>query len=321
MPLLPLLFFPLFFFFFHHLPALTALPNPDPATIQPFFPSSPPATIPAFPEQSDVAGCPLDLPEDLFPAIAHACVGKDKKAPSKDRCCPVLATWLYAAFSGTALSRAGRLPTATYDMPVLPDDSETCVENLEKAMRRRGIELPRPNATCDVVYCHCGIRLHVPSCTEAFGVSEEGKVVGDARVRRLERECRGPPSLAGCNKCLRGLYQLNGGKRATNGSETDRKNKMHNRDCELMGMTWLLAKNRSVYIPTVSAVLRAIMMGGNDGSPEPRSCSLDRDGMPLAVDSAELDGLSASIAVRSPSHLVIFLASLYWICIFFSFRF
>ncbi|KAL6011030.1 hypothetical protein ACLOJK_001474 [Asimina triloba] len=296
--------------------ALPVLPNPDPANIQPFFPTSPPATIPAFPEQSDLAGCPLDLPSDLFPAISQACVGKGgNQLPSKAHCCPVLATWLYAAYSGTALRRAGRLPAATYDLPVLPDDSETCVENLGRAMRGRGIHLPRPNDTCDLVYCYCGIRLHVPSCTEAFQVSSSGKVVGNAWVRRLERECGGPSSLGGCNRCLRSLYQLNEGKGAKNVSATDRKNKMHSRDCELMGLTWLLAKNRTTYMSTVSSVLRATMVGQqNDGS-HTRSCSVGNNGMPLAVDSAQLDTRSSSSALRSCPQLILLLASLYWICI------
>lgn len=112
------------------------------------------------------------------------------------------------------------------------------------------------------------------------------------------------------------LWQLNGGRGATNGTEPDRKKKMHDRDCELMGLTWLLAKNRTAYAPTVSAVLRTIMMsGGNGGSQEPRSCIVGRDGMPLAVDSAELDNPSCSSTVGFPLHLSLILISLYCICI------
>uniref|UniRef100_J3MLY9 Uncharacterized protein n=1 Tax=Oryza brachyantha TaxID=4533 RepID=J3MLY9_ORYBR len=39
----------------------------------------------------------------------------------------------------------------------------------------------------------------------------------------------------------------------------DRARRMLGRDCQLMGLTWLLAKNKTVYIPTVSAVLRAML--------------------------------------------------------------
>ena len=147
---------------------LPGLPNPDPETIQPFKPNpSPPATIPAFPEQSSLAGCPLDLPNELFHGIKSAC-GSGSSANEhlhRTRCCPVLAAWLYSAYSATALSRASKAIPATatgrspsYDMPLLPDDSETCVDGLSKGLKEKGIELVKPNETCDVVYCYCGIR-------------------------------------------------------------------------------------------------------------------------------------------------------------------
>ena len=82
-----------------------------------------------------------------------------------------------------------------------------------------------------------------------------------------------------------------------------RSRKMHNRDCELMGLTWLLAKNRTAYIHTVSAVLRAIMMS-TDGS-DPLSCTLNSDGMPLAVDSAEISSHSSSTSLHFSIHLCI----------------
>ncbi|ESQ48113.1 hypothetical protein EUTSA_v10021078mg [Eutrema salsugineum] len=300
--------------------------NPDPVTVQPFrVKSSPPATIPAFPEQSDFSGCPLDLPEDLFHGIKSACTGKKLH---KGRCCPVLGAWLYSAYSSTALSRsisaAARnasssavttTPPAEEDMPLLPDDSETCVDGLGKSLRRRGIELARPNETCDVVYCYCGIRLHHLSCSDAFRVDEQGRLVGDESVDRLETDClsgshnnadRFSP-LSACNKCLNSLYKLNPKKTSAtrNPSKEDRNRttKMHNKDCVLMGLTWLLAKNRTAYFPTVTSVLRAVMLN-HDG--EPRSCALGSDGMPLAVDSSEFSsGSSNSLQYRH--HLVHFL--------------
>ncbi|XP_077244020.1 putative GPI-anchored protein At4g28100 [Tasmannia lanceolata] len=309
MPDYPLLYGVLLAILLPVLPALPILPNPDPAPIQPFLTTSSPATIPAFPEQSDSTGCPLDLSDSLFHGISRACGGG--KRVTLTRCCPALATWLYAAYSNTALGRASRLPAdPNYDLlPVLPDDSETCVDNFEKALSGRGIELQRPNDTCDAVYCYCGIRLHVLSCPEAFSVSAEGKLVGDGRVQRVERDCR-VSSLAGCSKCLKSLYQLKNGS-----SESERKSKMHNRDCELMGLTWLLAKNTTLYVPTVSSVLRAFMMGSVDASSDPQSCSLGRDGMPLAVDSAQLNDQSSSIPLRFPSHFIHFILPL---SIFFS---
>ena len=197
------------------LPIFQALPEPDPVKIHPFHPNpSPPETIPAFPEQSDVAGCPLNLPDELFHGIKTACsAGKGASGElRRSRCCPVLAAWLYSAYSGTALGRAkrGLAPEATpYDLPLLPDDSETCVDDLEKSLKSRGVELVKPNETCDVVYCFCGIRLHPLSCPEAFSVSSKGKLVGDESVKKLERDClstNGFPGLGGCSKCLNTLY-------------------------------------------------------------------------------------------------------------------
>lgn len=85
------------------------------------------------------------------------------------------------------------------------------MDGVEKALRNKGIELVKPNETCDVVYCYCGIRLHPLSCPEAFSVSKEGKLVGDHSVKRLERDClstggNGFSGLAGCSKCLKSLY-------------------------------------------------------------------------------------------------------------------
>ena len=132
------------FFTFLFLSLLPALPDLDSAPIQPFSPNpSQPATIPAFPEQSDAAGCPLNLPDELFHGVKSACAsGKSAAERSgqfrRSRCCPVLAAWLYSAYSGTALGRAGRTPeTASYDLPLLPDDSEACVDSLQKALNNR----------------------------------------------------------------------------------------------------------------------------------------------------------------------------------------
>lgn len=194
------------------------LPDPEPVSVQSQTLSTPsaPATIPAFPEQSDIAACPLDLTEELFRGIKSACGSNDYSGPlHRTRCCPVLAAWLYSAYSTTALHRATtKIPkTTTFDMPVLPDDSETCVDSLEKALGNKGIELVKPNQTCDVVYCYCGIRLHPLSCPEAFSVNSHGKLVGHQSVKRLETDClsssaNGYSSLARCSKCLNSLYMV-----------------------------------------------------------------------------------------------------------------
>uniref|UniRef100_A0A6N2MCF5 Uncharacterized protein n=1 Tax=Salix viminalis TaxID=40686 RepID=A0A6N2MCF5_SALVM len=146
--------------------------------------SSPPATIPAFPEQSSLAGCPLDLPNELFHGIKSAC-GSGSSANEhlhSTHFCPVLAAWLYSAYSATALSRTtkailakttGRSPS--YDMPLLRDDSETCVDGLSKGLKEKGIELVKPNETCDVVYCYCGIRLHPFALSRTFFFEQKGR--------------------------------------------------------------------------------------------------------------------------------------------------
>lgn len=223
------------------LPTFLALPqlsdpNPDPAPLQTqtfLPPPSPPATIPAFPEQSNFNGCPLDLPDELFSGVKSACgVGSHShKLENSDsyagqlhrtRCCPVLAAWLYAAYSRTALDRAvtsnnrARQTTTSsevVDMPLLPDDSETCVDILEKALANKGVILAQPNETCDSVYCYCGIRLHPLSCPEAFYVNSDGKLLGGESVKKLEKGCssnnpNGYAGLGGCSKCLNSLYSV-----------------------------------------------------------------------------------------------------------------
>lgn len=95
--------------------------------------------------------------------------------------------------------------------------------------------------------------------------------------------------------------QLNKKKALNSSKSEDRTTKMHNKDCQLMGLTWLLAKNRTAYMHTVSAVLRALMMS-TDGS-TPRSCTLSSDGMPLAVDSSEIPDHSSSTIPPAPISL------------------
>lgn len=207
--------------------SVSAIPHSDPVEVEPLYLNpSPPATIPAFPEQSDVTGCPLDLSDDLFHDVKSACPvpsGNTYGELHRTRCCPVLAAWLYAAYSATALSRVGAISTVSgtslpYDMPLLPEDSETCVDGLGEALKKKGFKLSHPNGTCDLVYCYCGIRLHPLSCREAFFVTKNGKVGRSRNVKRLERDClshNGTGNVAGgngfsglnmCSKCLNSLH-------------------------------------------------------------------------------------------------------------------
>ncbi|CAI9771370.1 unnamed protein product [Fraxinus pennsylvanica] len=100
---------------------------------------SPSVTISAFLEQLDIAACPLDLPDQLFHDIKFAC-GSKIYYPNQlhqTRCCPVFTAWLYSAYSSTALQAClteSPSQIASYDMLVLPNDSGTCVDTLEKAL-------------------------------------------------------------------------------------------------------------------------------------------------------------------------------------------
>ncbi|KAK4374649.1 hypothetical protein RND71_005326 [Anisodus tanguticus] len=306
-----------FFFFFTVLyinnltviRAFPVIPEPDPTEPNPQTSSpasSQPATIPAFPEQSNIASCPLDIPEQLYKEIRSSCKSNDHNSGQVNptRCCPVLAAWLYSAYSRTALHKAiAKFPqysSTSIDMPVLPDDSETCVDSFEKALENRGIELVKPNETCDVVYCYCGIRLHPLSCPEEFVVNSRGELVGGQRVKRLERDCwssNGYAGIVGCSKCLNSLYLL-GDSRLENTSMTNDKScKLRSRGCQMMGLTWLLDKNTSGYIHTVSSVLRALMM--SEDASDPQSCTLNSDGLPLAVDSSEINDQSSATFLQA----------------------
>lgn len=98
------------------------------------------------------------------------------------------------------------------------------------------------------------------------------------------------------------FWQINGeGKNGTKKvaeEDGDRASKMLTRDCQLMGLTWLLARNKTAYIPTVSAVLRAILYSAHP--PHDAKCSPDQENMPLAVDSLQFEK-SESSSSSSPS--------------------
>nr|XP_010924042.3 uncharacterized GPI-anchored protein At4g28100 [Elaeis guineensis] len=256
-------------------------------------------TVPAFPVvQSAKQTCRLDLSDELFGGVGEAC----GRSLDRSRCCPVLAAWLFAAHARSALE-VGQPPSATAeaaDGPLMPDDNQKCVDSLQRSLERRDIHLPRPNATCDTVLCFCGIRLHQISslrCPAAFNVSGAARnATPTAAVRELESNCRNA-SYAGCTRCLRSLEKLKGHGSGSSGG--DRTTRLFGRDCQLMGLTWLLAKNRTAYIPTVSAVLRAVLYSvrppSHDGDGNYK-CSPDQENMPLAVDSLQFQKLESSSA-------------------------
>ncbi|KAG1346937.1 putative GPI-anchored protein [Cocos nucifera] len=290
---------------------LPAVPNldPEPALIPPsslvLSISSPNsgATVPAFPEQSTAAvPCSLDLPPALLHSVSAACSALDSSSlPSRPRCCPALAAWLFSAHSAAGL--ATRPPplsssASTADLPILPDDSESCAAAAEAALRAQGVVLPRPNDTCDVAYCYCGIRLGPLRCPGSFAASaSEGRwvVAREDTARSLERDCASP-GIGGCARCLKALYELGSEEKEGGGNVTGpgrREGKERDRECQLMGLTWLLAKDRTRYLRTTAFVLRAFMMSPDV---DPTSCSLPAgsggdDDAPLSVDFGLGDGV------------------------------
>ncbi|GKU96594.1 hypothetical protein SLE2022_051010 [Rubroshorea leprosula] len=264
---------------------------------------SSPNTVPAFPVQTEGEGCRLDLSDELFGGVNDAC-GHNL---DRSRCCPVLAAWLYAAHSKSALELPAPAPAPVDsiqpDQPMMPDDSQKCVNSLQSALLNKSVKLSQPNASCDAILCFCGIRLHQISslsCPAAFNVSAGFRnATPTAAVKNLEKNCRNS-SYAGCTKCLGALQKLKGGYKngTADWSTTERANKMFNLDCQLMGLTWLLARNKTEYIPTVSAVLRAIMYSAHP--PHESKCSPDQENMPLAVDSLQFEEAQSS-APRSTS--------------------
>jgi len=257
-------------------------------------------TIPAIPvDQQEKQTCHLDLSDELFGGVKEACATGGKELLDRSRCCPVLAAWLYAAHARTALQAAPSPVSSSSSVlqePLLPDDSQTCVNSLQSSLRSRGINIPSPNASCDPILCFCGIRLHhVTSltCSNAFNLSNNHNAAAPmSAVRALGSNCTSP-SYQGCTNCLKTLQKLKG-KPGNDGDHSDRTSRMYSRDCKLMGLTWLLAKNKTAYIPTVSAVLRALMYSTHP--PNQPKCSPDQENMPLAVDSVELDHISSAAA-------------------------
>lgn len=252
-----------------------------------------PNTVPAFPVQTQSQTCRLDLSAELFGGVNEAC-GKNL---DRSRCCPVLAAWLFAAHARSALQVTAPSPAAEADLPMMPDDSQKCVNSLQGSLLSRNIRIPQPNASCDAILCFCGIRLHQISslsCPAAFNVTGFHNATPTVAVKNLEKNCRNS-SYAGCTKCLGALQKLKGGYKNGTGEDkptNDRASKMFNRDCQLMGLTWLLARNKTAYIPTVSAVLRAIMYSAHP--PHESTCSPDQENMPLAVDSLQFEKAQSS---------------------------
>jgi len=181
---------------------------------QPLNPGDLPSsnTVPAYPTQTRNQICRLDLSNELFGGVNHAC----GTTLDRSRCCPVLAAWLFAAHARTALEVSAAAPPPSADLPMMPDDSQNCVNSLQDSLRNRSIRIPQPNGTCDAILCFCGIRLHQItslSCPNAFNITAARNVSAThnatptAVVRNLEKNCRNA-SYAGCTQCLSALQKV-----------------------------------------------------------------------------------------------------------------
>lgn len=189
---------------FHHSSLASLLAEPA----QPLNPGDQPNTVPAFPVQTAAQTCHLDLSAELFGGVKDAC-GRNL---DRSRCCPVLAAWLFAAHARSALDVSAAATPVSSDLPMVPDDSQKCVNSLQSSLVSKNIRIAQPNASCDAVLCFCGIRLHQItslSCPAAFNVTAgTGKsAVPTAAVRNLEKSCRNS-SYAGCTKCLGALQKV-----------------------------------------------------------------------------------------------------------------
>lgn len=166
---------------------------------------SAPNTVPAYPVQTEAQSCRLDLSAELFGGVGEAC-GRNL---DRSRCCPVLAAWLFAAHARSALEIRAPAP-ASSDLPMMPDDSQKCVNSLQNSLVSRDIHIPQPNSSCDAILCFCGIRLHQISslsCPAAFNVSEHRNATPTAAVKDLEKNCKNS-SYAGCTRCLESLQKV-----------------------------------------------------------------------------------------------------------------
>lgn len=122
----------------------------------------------------------------------------------------MLAAWLFAAHAKSALEMSPAPVDSGGELPMIPDDSQKCVNSLQSALLSRNIRIPQPNASCDAILCFCRIRLHhitSLTCPAAFNISGFHNATPTASVKNLESNCRNS-SYSGCTKCLGSLEKV-----------------------------------------------------------------------------------------------------------------
>eukprot|EP00249_Psilotum_nudum_P027671 c35635_g1_i1 orf=137-1222(-) len=300
---------------------------PYTATIRELLQQSTKATVPAVPVDQHPNSCQVELSDELFDGLREACSGAEI---NRRRCCPILVSWLLAARAKVAL----RTPASVIPgMPELPDDSTVCAANLEAVLEARGLHLTTPNASCDMIMCFCGFQLNkitAANCANMFydrpkepyypgssnlqswdlvrteppTPSKDDSSQLPVTVRALKTNCA-DLSYTGCTKCLSTLQTV-----TRHAHTKSTKTKAENLDCQVMSLVWLLAINQTLYVPTVSTVLRAIMY--TDYPTKAAGCSQDDWAtLPLAVESPEISGSVAQpVIVWMMSSLVAAVASL-----------
>ncbi|KAJ7544121.1 hypothetical protein O6H91_09G065300 [Diphasiastrum complanatum] len=232
-------------------------------------------TVPSLPVEGSAVPCELDLLDLNFGGVEEACSVDDNDSLRRRRCCPVLAAWLYSAHAKMALQTPA---PQSFEMPVPPDDSQVCSTSLQGALQDRNVHLSPPNASCDLIVCFCGIRLHQIeslNCPLRLHHGTSSNYTQTPMFRAMETNCT-DSSHNGCTKCLATLETP-----VTSSLQIEAvTSKTNAADCRMMGLLWLLASNKTLYLPTVSAVLRAMVYQSNS-----MQCSLDKENMPLAYDS------------------------------------
>ncbi|KAK8933324.1 hypothetical protein KSP39_PZI015630 [Platanthera zijinensis] len=83
------------------------------------------------------------------------------------------------------------------------------------------------------------------------------------------------------------------------GGGIDGEDSKGGRECQLMGLTWLLSTNRTRYLPTAAYVIRAFR-AADAGGRYPATCSVAGD-IPLPVGYEQLLGTGSFIAARGSS--------------------